>query len=70
MDYTIELFTGKGKHKFYWRIKARNGNILATSEGYARKCDRTRVANRLAKALRVTVKCDILLTADGKLTIS
>jgi uncharacterized protein YegP (UPF0339 family) len=31
--YKIEVFTGKD-NQTYWRIRHKNGNILATSEGY------------------------------------
>lgn len=35
---------------FYWRLKARNREILATSEGYNTRAGRDRIAARVAKA--------------------
>lgn len=49
--YRIELFRGKDR-QHYWRIVHRNGNILATSEGYTRRTTAARGAERLAQALR------------------
>ena len=49
--YRIELFRGANR-QFYWRLRHRNRNILATSEGYTRRASAARAAERLAAALR------------------
>ncbi len=46
----IEIFRSKkGKKEHYFRIRARNGRILATSEGYTRKLSAKDTANSLRK---------------------
>ncbi len=49
--YRIQLFRGADR-QWYWRLRHRNGNILATSEGYTRRTTAARGAERLAQALR------------------
>jgi len=45
---TAEIFRGRGRHmdKWYYRLKARNGEILAGSEPYANKWNAKRAARR------------------------
>lgn len=33
----VEVFKGGGKHPYYMRLKAGNGQTVATSEGYSTK---------------------------------
>lgn len=48
--YRIELFRSQKDRQHYWRLRASNGNVLATSEGYKRADSRNRVAKRMQKA--------------------
>jgi len=50
IPYKIEIFNDKSK-KPRWRLVSTNGNVLATSEAYARKGTRTKIADNLAKGL-------------------
>ena len=45
--YSIELVNSKDGPRF--RILAKNGNIIASSEAYASKSSRTRTVNKLVK---------------------
>jgi uncharacterized protein YegP (UPF0339 family) len=36
---TFEVLNHKGTQRYYWRIKASNGAVLASSEGYANFAD-------------------------------
>ena len=45
--YKIELYESKDGPRF--RILARNGNIIASSEAYSNKGSRTRTVNQLIK---------------------
>jgi len=57
-DYKIEVFKGKGAHPWFWRlVSVSNGQTLAVSEGYLRRADRTRIANKLMKALNGGCSC-------------
>ena len=51
--YKIELFKSKDGPRF--RIIAKNGNIVASSEAYATKSSRTRTVNQLVKNHNFTV---------------
>lgn len=45
----LEVFRGRGratKHQWYWHRRARNGEIIAMSEGYTRKSSAIRGAER------------------------
>lgn len=47
----LEVFRDRAG-EFRWRVRASNGRILATSEGYRRKVSALRVATRLGAAFR------------------
>lgn len=49
--YRIELFRGVNR-QWYWRIRARNGRVLASSEGYTRRASAEQTAGRLASNMR------------------
>jgi len=49
--YRIELFRGVNR-QWYWRIRARNGRVLASSEGYTRRASAEQTAGRLASHMR------------------
>lgn len=49
--YRIELFRGQNR-QWYWRIRARNGRVLASSEGYTRRASAEQAAGRLASNMR------------------
>lgn len=36
---TAKVWRSETNHQWYWHIKARNGKIIAASEGYKRKGD-------------------------------
>ena len=40
----FEVFKGRGKHPWYWRARASNGQITAQSEGYVSKRNAKRAA--------------------------
>lgn len=48
-SYRIELFKSTKDRQHYWRLRAANGNILATSEGYKRARSCKLVAQRMSK---------------------
>lgn len=67
MKYWIETFEGEGlvtlasphkdvRREWYWRIKAKNGQPLATSEGYTSKSARDKTVKKFAKATGLEVK--------------
>ena len=49
----IEVYRGKGKsrHRWYFRVKASNGEIVASGEGYTRKHDAKIGAERLVEGM-------------------
>lgn len=49
--YRIELFCGVNR-QWYWRIRHRNGRVLASSEGYTRRASAEQTAGRLASHMR------------------
>ena len=49
--YTVELFSGDGRHRHRFRVRAANGEIVAQSEGYGRKRDRDAMSRKLASDL-------------------
>ena len=51
----IEIFKGEGIHPWYVRLVAKNGETLATSEGYFSKWNAKRAASRMFPRLEVTV---------------
>jgi uncharacterized protein YegP (UPF0339 family) len=50
---TIEI--EKDASFFWWRLKGRNGRILATSEGYGRGRDAARAARKVGAAINLKV---------------
>ena len=51
----LDVFKGKGTQPWFWRLVWANGQIAATSEGYARKGTAVVLANKLADKLDVLV---------------
>ena len=54
----VQIFPGKSRHFFwrrlwYWRIVASNGQVVASSEGYATKWNAKRAATKLYPALQI-----------------
>lgn len=47
----IEFFRGKLLKRWYFRIRAANGQIIAASEGYSRKIDCIQTASHLRGSL-------------------
>ena len=49
--YRVSVFQGRGTHPlWYWRVKSRNGRIVATGgEGYVRRSGAMRAARRLCQ---------------------
>jgi uncharacterized protein YegP (UPF0339 family) len=50
LSYYVQLFKGKNQ-EWFWRIRSRNGQILATSEGYTTKQSAQEVAQNLHNSL-------------------
>ncbi len=50
----IELL--KGQNRWYWRLVAHNGNIVATSHNYYSRWNAKRAAHKLAKANDIEVR--------------
>ena len=50
LSYYVQLFKGENQ-EWFWRIRSRNGQILATSEGYTTKQSAQEVAQNLHKCL-------------------
>lgn len=50
----LEIFRSKkGKKEYYFRIRATNGNILCTSEGYTRRGNAMNSAKSLRRSISV-----------------
>lgn len=53
---TIEFFSS-GSDRWYWRLKARNGKIIADgAEAYTRRGDVLRAIGRFTRLLKGTVE--------------
>lgn len=55
---TIEPFRSAGmsmSHQYRWRLRGRNGEIMATSEGYATSGSRNRAMKRLKNVVAAAV---------------
>jgi uncharacterized protein YegP (UPF0339 family) len=50
----VEVVKGKGMHPWYVRLRASNGQILTTSEGYYSKWNAQRAAKRMFPELVLT----------------
>lgn len=47
---TLEIFKGDGNAgRWYWRLRAKNGEVACQSEGYKNKASAYRAAKRLPK---------------------
>ncbi len=51
----FEVFRGKGKHPWRWRLRSKNGQIMAHSEGYTRKASAFRAVHQLTRTIRATL---------------
>lgn len=51
MNGTVETFRGRGKQPYRFRLKGRNGQIIAQSEGYTRLTNARQTARLLAAEL-------------------
>jgi hypothetical protein len=51
----LEVFQGRGKKRFYYRIVAANHETTAQSQGYTRKSSATRAALRNHPGLAIVV---------------
>lgn len=53
-SYTVETYTTEpsADGKYRWRVRAKNGKIVAQGEGYKRRQDRDRLLDRLFPLLR------------------
>jgi len=57
-DYIVETFSRKPmlkRRQYYFRIKRRNGEVIAQSEGVNNKADRDMIAGPLAARLGGTL---------------
>lgn len=63
LTYWVQLFKGKD-HQWFWRITSRNGQILATSEGYTTKESAKEVAQNLQKCLVYSEYIELNKNAD------
>jgi len=53
----VEVFAGvEAPQLWFWRLRWNNGQIAATSEGYARHGTATVLAGKLARLLNVLVR--------------
>lgn len=52
--HTIELFKGKGRQPFRFRVKAPNGETILTSESYPSASNRNRAVRSLIENLFVS----------------
>lgn len=51
----IEIYKGRGLiYRWRWRAKARNGEIVATSQGYTRKWSAKRAARKTFPGITLT----------------
>ena len=60
MKYCIEIFKDWNLHTNYWRIKSKNGEVLAHSENYSSY----RKARQTARALSKETKMQIILREE------
>ena len=51
-NYKFEFSKGKGRHPFWWRVVAPNGNILCSSEGYLQKHGATKTVKNFIAAIK------------------
>ena len=52
-DYWIEIYKGRGKHPWRWRLRCYNGKLLTCSgEGFYSKHNATRSALRMLNVVR------------------
>lgn len=50
MKYQFEILPAKGE-QWYWRLKSRNGRIIARSETYRRKSSAEKIVRELKEAM-------------------
>lgn len=60
----IEIFQGENK-EWYFRVKGKNGEIVATSEGYDSKGNAKRGINSLLDILTAGLRVDINIEVIG-----
>ena len=51
---TVQVFKGSGRHPWYVRAVAANGQVLTTSEGYYSKFNAKRAARRMFPLVPLT----------------
>ena len=51
----VEIYKGNGRHPWYVRLVAKNGETVASSEGYFSKWNAQRAAKKMFPRLEVTV---------------
>lgn len=51
---TIEIFKGKGVQPWRFRVKAANGEVVASSEGYLTKWNAKRAARKAFPGVPIT----------------
>lgn len=49
MSYKIQTFKGRGTQPWRWRVVARNGKIILSSEGYKTKRNRDKIARKFER---------------------
>ena len=63
LTYWVQLYKGTDQ-QWFWRITSRNGQILATSEGYTTKESAKEVAQNLTKCLVYSEYIELNKNAD------
>jgi uncharacterized protein YegP (UPF0339 family) len=49
----FEFFTGRGKHKFHWRARSSNGQIIGHSEGMLHKASPKKTVANMIEAIKL-----------------
>lgn len=62
----FEIFQNEGKDKFYFRLKAKNGQVILSSQGYASKASAKNGAESVAKNAASQDNFEVKESSNGK----
>ncbi len=63
----LEIFQNEGKDKYYFRLKAKNGQIILSSQGYASKASAKNGAESVKKNAADEANFERKESSDGKM---
>jgi len=62
----FEIFQNEGKDKFFFRLKAKNGQIILSSQGYASKASAKNGCESVAKNAASEANFEVKEASNGK----